>query len=421
MIEMESEFIGSRYIHYDIKVETSTRNIIRTFTPHRLIPSVGSVVSNLLSCIRRGYKLVYTRNRSTPKSPKGITVYQIINAIDHLEKNGYIHNFLGCSGKTIESRVTSYIIPTEKFVNTFVGSLREVRESVTRLIEEHSYIRDVPVIELRNSKKEPIDFRVTKDVRRMMQTVKSLNEVNDNWEILNGDGQHLSNVYCRVFNEDWENGGRYYRADVLSIKNRESKGRLDITIGGESVIEVDFSCLHFRIAAALMGLDSRDVPNDVYENVKGVETGVDRKIVKLAVNILFNTKSKRSAIMALNSEISSLTEEEMGRYNLGGGSSVINLVLSSYSIFDRFMHKGWGSRFQWMDSELATGVLTPFISLEKPILPVHDSFITRECDIDLLLHSMGDGFRELFSVDWEVPVTLERKNGNEYEKIRLVV
>lgn len=110
---------------------------------------------------------------------------------------------------------------------------------------------------------------------------------------------------------------------------------MDITIDGKPVVEVDFQNLHFRIAAAVVGVPMQDVPMDMYADIlEDVTNKVDRRIVKLAVNIMFNCDRSDTAKRAIQSEINTLSEEDKAVYTLGNARSVMALILQSYPDFE---------------------------------------------------------------------------------------
>ena len=138
---------------------------------------------------------------------------------------------------------------------------------------------------------------------------------------------------------------------------------------------------------------------------------VDRRIVKLAVNIMFNCYNEDSAERAINLEINKLTKEEKAIYTLGRAKSVMLLVFDAYpDSIELFCNKSsYGRILQNADSHLANDILEKMIEKGIPCLPVHDSFIVQTKHLDILCSAMGDCFRSRFGVDWLVPVGISWK------------
>ena len=235
--------------------------------------------------------------------------------------------------------------------------------------------------------------------------------MNEHAVIRDKDGRILSNIYCRVFNELWSQGGRYYRGDVLSIKNRDTNDRLRITINGGAVAEVDYSNLHFRIIAAeYKAIPEHRMPQDIYTEVlKDKNNKVDRRIVKDTINIMFNCDSKKQAIGAINSSLNSMTDEEKNTRTIHKAKDVIELVENTYPDFKEFFCKegGFGGSLQNLDARLITNVLDRMIEEGIVCLPVHDSCIVLQEHMNTLIGVMSDEFRQTFDWDGEVPLGIK--------------
>ena len=410
--------INTKLLTYDIKVRKVVSNKVRWYD-YGDTESIGCIIYNLLACLRKGSVLIYSRNKNytSGTSKKGMTPYRIIKAVDFLEKEGYIVNHKGKASVVVENRRMSWIEPTAKFLDEW-----EVTEIYMQA--ELDYLDQCEVIELRDTNKNTIPYRNSEHINRMAEVVRNLNKMNETCVVRDGKGNLLSNIYCRIFNESFEYGGRFYRADVLAIKNKDDDARLDITIDGSSVCEVDFSNLHFRIAAALEDLDSEDIPLDVYSGILDDETNkVDRGIVKLAVNMMFNCYNEEKARGAIQKEINLLSKEDKELYTLGNAKSVMALIYRAYPSFTHLFceESSFGRVLQNADSHLASDILEVMVSKGIPCLPVHDSFIVKEEYMDFLCDTMGDCFRKRFSVDGVVPVGVKWKTNGFVNEEKICV
>lgn len=406
---------NTRLLTYDIKVFSKISSVVRGWK-YKDGEAVGVVITNLVSCYRKNRKLVYSRNTGEKAlSKKGMTTGRIKKAVDYLTQEGYAINCIGKAHAVKEKREVSYILPTDLFIEKFCSDVESVR--VAELAYQDSYA----YIELRDEDKNPVIFRTTERTKKLEDVVRKLNTLNDICTIRNGKGEVLNNFYCRVFNIDFSRGGRFYRSDVLRIKNDESD-RLDITINGNPVVEIDYGNLHFRIAAAREGIDLESVGSDVYSAMLEEEdmTPSNRKIIKLGVNIMFNSLNKDKARGAIQSEINKHKDEN---YTLGKASQVMSLIETAYPQFkDLFcLGDGFGSALQYHDSELAADVLSVMIEKNIPCLPVHDSFIITREHCGFLSDTMGDCFRNRFGTEGLVPVGINWKdNGKVFEEKVLV-
>ena len=381
---------NTRLLAFDIKVGKAVRNKVSKIE-FRDSDTVGIVVANMLSCVRKNSKLVYSRNnyRKKQKKKHKTTTYRVMMTIDFLSQMGYLTNFIGKASKNKDYREISYVTPTYKFVEEFVTEDNVVDAML-------AYMEAYKVIELRDEEKQSIYFRWTAERKKQAELVRKLNIMNESAVVTNSNGEILTNIYCRVFNGDFRHGGRFYRSDILRMENKDNQ-RLDVKINGEDVVEIDYSNHHFRITAVLYDFDQEYIGNDVYSNLLEDESNmVDRWIVKRAVNIMFNAETEESARKALTNEIAGLSAEEKAKATLLNAKAVISLVFSEYDQFSIVLcrNASFGKELQFHDSEIASIVLQKMIDANIVCLPVHDSFVVQAKHRQALTDAMADAFRE---------------------------
>lgn len=397
---------NTKLLTYDITIPQHVRNKLRKFK-YKDNVVLGVIVTNLLAGIRHKNAIVYSRAKGSdsPTAKRKISVWKLIKAVDFFEQQGYITNLIGRGSPIPENRTISTILPTEKFMNEF-PDLSEIEMDEV----ERAYLTAIESLILRNKDKKAIPYEHTDETEKMKGLVVKLNTLNEKSTVLTGTGERLSNVYSRIFNESFDQGGRFYRADILQLHSKDGNQRLDITIDGKPVVEVDFQNLHFRIAAVLEGMDMQDVPMDMYSDIlDDVTNKVDRRIVKIAVNIMFNCKSVEPAKRAIQGEINSLSHEDKEVYTLGNAKSVMALIEMNYSDFSEMFcnEDSFGRVLQNLDSHLAADILEVFVLKEIPILCVHDSFVVAKEHLELLVLTMADKFRERFKIDCPVPMSIK--------------
>lgn len=403
MLEVGAVVLNTRLLVYGVRVNKEVSNRVRQYG-YEDTTTLGVVITNLIACIKKKNKLVYSRDTGGVKvsSKKDITSRKIMRCIDYLVQQEYIVNVRGKPHKVVEKREISYIYPTAKFLETW--NIKDLIEEVMKAYEE-----TVMVVELRDEQKISIPYRNTQDIKKMEEVVRNLNHMNESFSIEDGDGKVLTNFYCRIFNESFIYGGRFYKADVLSIKNKNTDARLDIKIDSQPVCEIDYCNLHFRIAAAQEDMDVDSLPLDVYSGILEDESNkIDRRIVKLAVNIMFNCFDEAHAEKAIRGEINLLKKEEKEEYTLGNAKAVMLLIYNAYPQFLGFFccSDSYGRKLQNADSNLANDILEIMIEKNIPCLPVHDSFLVQIKHADLLSNIMGECFRKRFNVEYRVPITL---------------
>lgn len=416
--EYEYKIKNSKLLTYDLKVRHLVSNVVRWWS-YPDTEALGTVLYNLLACVRKDSILVYSRmlGGKASRSKKKLTVSRIIKAVDFLEREGYVVNHKGKASPVVENRVPSWIEHTDKF-------LQQWPSNEVYMQAEIDYLEQNEVVELRDVTKNAMQYRNSDHIQRMADAVRSLNSMNEGSEVRDGDGQILTNIYCRIFNESFELGGRFYRADVLQIKNKDNDARLDITIDGKQVCEVDYSNLHFRIAAAQQDIDTEDIPLDVYSGIlEDEQNPVDRRIIKLAVNMMFNCTNEASARSAIQKAINTLSQDDKSKYTLGLARSVMELIFSAYPDFlDFFCAEGsFGRALQNADSHLASDILEVMVSKGITCLPVHDSFIVPIEHMNFLCDTMGNCFRSRFGVSYIVPVGIKWKDNGITQEEKVCV
>jgi hypothetical protein len=282
----------------------------------------------------------------------------------------------------------SWVCATEKLTELFAEPMIAQSELV--------YRETLQTILLRDKEKELIEYDDTQKTKSMRRVVQALNEVNASYTFIDSDGRLLDNSQIvRIFNGSFAYGGRFYRHDILTLPNsilddngkkvklEPGKTRLGVTIDGEDVAEVDFVCLHPTLLYDLCRL-GRPWLNDLYSYLGAVAEN-ERNALKVVVNVLLNARSKRSAICAI--------ENELPKHGLKWNATdvVRGIEEKLLGIKGRFCNNvSTGLWLQNVESEVMSKVVSNFVAANAPLLPVHDSAIVREKDVDKLLQMMGE-------------------------------
>ena len=172
----------------------------------------------------------------------------------------------------------------------------------------------------------------------------------------------------RVFNEGrWDRGGRFYGGWWQGLRKAD---RANITIDGEVVVELDFKAMHARLAYHLLGLEL-PLGVDPYA-VPRLPLGVTRDHVKRCFNQLI--------AVGPDTRVRQPPEVELPRKGLW--PRVTSAVEQHHAaIAPAWFRQGRALDLQRIDSEIAERVLGYFTTvLQRPVLPVHDSFIVAASD-----------------------------------------
>ena len=175
-------------------------------------------------------------------------------------------------------------------------------------------------------------------------------------------------------------GGRFYGAFWQSIP----KGlRQRIIVNGEQTVECDYSGLMFAMLYAKVGLP---LPQDPYDLEGITDTDEKRKLVKGCAFMLINSKTGRHKLTHKQKAALGVSEKHLGE-----------LLRKKHQPIQRYFGSCVGVELQFEDSQLAEQIMLRMMAFGEPCLPIHDSFIVRLSQHQLLLKTMRDVFYEKYS------------------------
>lgn len=183
----------------------------------------------------------------------------------------------------------------------------------------------------------------------------------------------------RVFSHDsFNKGGRYYHP----LQNKKKDTRKHFRFNNEPTLEIDYSGIHPSLVYAYLG---KQVDPDVIYSV----TGCDRDQAKVAFNILLNRESPEDkrvsgAFRAIADNLS---------VDANTAKQIVEELYEANPEISHLFGTGFGLELQYMDSLIATLITERFVELEKPIIPVHDSFIISVRDTEDLVLCMVEAYR----------------------------
>lgn len=200
--------------------------------------------------------------------------------------------------------------------------------------------------------------------------------------------------YIALGQDRWRYGGRLYGGFWQSIPRwarlglrpngdvageRRPDDLVLLHIDGERTAESDFSCLHPRLLYAAAG---GELTGDAYD-----VPGFDRGHAKIALNALVNATSVRRAIAALTdrracSASPGLPHDDARR--------LVELLLERHRRIEPLLGRDAGIVLQNVDGRMALDIALTLFEEGVPVLPVHDSFVCRECDLRRVEEVMSD-------------------------------
>ena len=200
----------------------------------------------------------------------------------------------------------------------------------------------------------------------------------------------------RIFSRgDWNFNGRFYGGFWQQVG---SDYRKDIYIDDSPTLEVDYKGLH----AAILSAEKEVVySGDRYDLGSVVCSKLDkqqqRSAVKLLVLAAINAKDRSSAFGAFRqAQPSGSVEKTLNNDELG---FLLDTFLQQHPYLEDGICSDQGIRLMNVDSHITNYIIKEFVRRQKPILSVHDSYIVKTKDVELLRDCMKQASLRVVSVD----------------------
>ena len=183
----------------------------------------------------------------------------------------------------------------------------------------------------------------------------------------------MNSIY-RVFNDNWNRGGRLYGGWWQPARKADRK---HIKIDDMATVEEDHSQLHPRLLYRMAG---QALKGDAY-----TLPGWPRPICKVTFNVLINAKTYHAAVGAIANEIGGPGAREKA-------VRLVDEMKHHHQPVARYFHSGIGLRLQNIDAGMAEQVMKQLNKQGVVAFPIHDSFIVQERYQQALLEAMEEAF-----------------------------
>ena len=320
---------------------------------------------SLLTAIARGHAAYKAKSRYNELhvSKKILTVVDALVAGGYLEqKEGFQDTRAGGS-----SRV-SRVWPTEKLKAEF-----EACQIKSEMVSNHP---DRETVVLKDDEGNLVEYEDTPFTSSLRAFLNRYNELLLHTEITHPKGyKHSSFTYC-VFNRaSWDLGGRFYNA----WQNIPSEDRSELSFDGVPTVEIDYSSFHPYLIYAELGLK---LPSDPYEHSQ-----FSRPEMKAMFLVMINCASETQALRAYTDP------QTKKSVSFSVSRPILEAIKTKHpQIADAFCSDK-GISLMRRDAEIARRVINGFVMANKPIIPVHDSFVVQASEIDRLMEEMYYGLR----------------------------
>jgi hypothetical protein len=200
----------------------------------------------------------------------------------------------------------------------------------------------------------------------------------------------------RIFSRgDWNCNGRFYGGFWQQVG---SEYRKDIFINDSPTVEVDYKGLHAAILSANKDVvydgDRYDLGTIVCPRLYKQQ---QRKAVKLLVLAAINAKDRKSAFAAFRqAQPTGSVEKTLNNDEL---SLLLDTFLQQHPYLEDGICSDQGIRLMNVDSHITNFIIKEFVTRQKPILSVHDSYIVDTRDVELLRDYMREASLHVVGVD----------------------
>lgn len=335
-------------------------------------------------------KTFYTTTNKLNKSKTKLDCNRMTYCVDLLESLGLLDIYLGYNSYGDDKGMTTVVRFSDKLLNLTPTTV------IRSQVKDHRLtVSPIEIVYKTKSGKAKYDnLSKFKGVGKLREVVNSFNKFLKGFDI-SLDDRNYTLFYKRVFLEDLEGCGRWYECGNFQTLN--SPLRKLIRIDSEDTTEVDVKSIHPSIIASYQGvnisnIDPYNLDDERLINYLGSHC---RDICKKAMMCIINTKNKRTAYLALYNEyLKSEDKKNTGLILTESLCKDIIYSLISYNSMINFYGKDRldYKKLQKIDSSFAEQVISRCINKAIPVLPYHDSFITKKRYREKLMRIMEDSW-----------------------------
>jgi DNA-binding MarR family transcriptional regulator len=181
--------------------------------------------------------------------------------------------------------------------------------------------------------------------------------------------------------------GRLYAGQVGGWHQALPKeDRHHIRINGESVVDLDFTNMHLRLAYC----EARCSPPDGVDLYAIPELEAHRAAVKICVSSML---SRSGPMKRLPDDARPLLPKEWT------GQRISKAIMEHHAPIAHLFGKGKGLNYMWQDSEIMLAVLTRLMHKHIPALPMHDGIMVQASKQDIAVRVMKVASKDLLGFE----------------------
>lgn len=276
-----------------------------------------------------------------------------------------------------------------------------------------------PAVCIRRGMPENLDHAFAQHLSRMQKTVNDYNEFmrshtvkipNEKNGVLvfrGGDGRpHWVNASGKTLTAIYHanDAGKlsYGRIHGGAWQVIPATYRRSILIDGHDTVELDYSAQVVHIVAGLEGIQLTGDPYAIPLPFTDYDADFAREVVKSAIVIMLNTSNLKAMNGALRNKFrcDPRTENRSIRPKL-----IRECILAHHPFLEKYAMKGVGKDLFMHDAEIARQIIQTFLDQGKVVLSIHDGFIVKKSDEQLLRDTMQRVWFENFGTT--IPIKAE--------------
>ena len=289
----------------------------------------------------------------------GETTIKIIN---NLNEHGYIKLKKGYRFPGKESRLTR-IWPTDKLLDCFLEYPGDV------------IYEPVEVVVLRDKDKNLKEYKDTARTRKTREILTLVNKVNLS-AIIKHNKYRLNPVLIAIFTIKFTLNGRLYTRRSEHYQGLGPDEREEITINGDSVVELDYSGLHPHLLYAKEGIQLEKDPYSIVDKRPEARTFLKQILLRM-INAKDESTAEKSANLWLKDK--HRQREKLKEIGITRARPLIEKLREAHEQIAHYFCNGnhTGLRIMNLDARIALDIVHHFAKKNIPILAVHDSFIVQ--------------------------------------------
>jgi hypothetical protein len=389
------DLLPQKYAKAALKAEAKRKRELRSLFWHFQQALLVNEDCYVRICLRE-----ISYRKSATDNPHDIK-REISKVIDALERHGFITRCNGFHARKSAGR------PRTTRIRPCWSLMEDLRMLPTDLAEDTV---EAPAVSIRKGIPQNLDHASAMHLAQMEKTVRDYNEFmrshtvkmphaangalvfydkDDRPHRVKTDRKTLTAIY-HVLDPTKLTYGRIHGGAWQMIPAVFRRG---ILIDGQDTVELDYSAQVVHIIAGLEGIQLTGDPYAIPLPFTDYDPDFAREVVKSAIVIMLNT----SNLKAMNGALRNKFRDDPRTENCPILPKPIReCILAHHPFLKDYAVKGIGKDLFMYDAEIARQIIQTFLDAGKVVLPIHDGFVVKRSDEDLLRETMGRVWFEMF-------------------------